>query len=377
MNRWFLLVLLLGLVPAAPARAQRAWVFHPEPDLVGERGFAYAVDGIHRYAYRFGGRINTALSSELKRQALDDPDLTWNLVPVLSGPPERWHSRLFHDIRRNRLLLLGGYDADTTGHADVWAFDLATSSWSQLQTGPGGPAMIHNGFPMTYDTRHDQLLYLDAEATAGHAKVWRLDLVTLEWSSLEPETNFNLSANPFAPYRVCSAAAYDSLGDRVFLQLANSVLYSLDMSDPGAFVAWPGSMCTDPCPRLAVDEVGHRLILDMKDVYGVPALQSRTLSNLYNVTSWNADYQPDVLKLLDWAIDPVAGTIEVPVQTDRDTRSTLDLTVPRWSFRARAGRLHASDGMAGALDPATRAIYVYGGNIQVYKNDRDGTGRCR
>ena len=70
-----LLGLLASSPPAPPARAERTWDHHRTPTIC-ERAFTYAIDGIHRQGYRFGGPIGGGLSGELKRQDLDDPDLT-------------------------------------------------------------------------------------------------------------------------------------------------------------------------------------------------------------------------------------------------------------------------------------------------------------
>jgi hypothetical protein len=111
----------------------------------------------------------------------------------LSGPddpPARGRYAAALDATRARMILHGGrWREGTSGrytlYDDLWAFDLATDTWSELAT--GGPSARTNHIAVVAGDRF--LLYGGNRSTDGASFIplgdlWAFDLVDNEWSEL-------------------------------------------------------------------------------------------------------------------------------------------------------------------------------------------------
>lgn len=107
------------------------------------------------------------------------------------GPSPRHTPAAVYDPEGERIVLMGGRGAGGDLN-DVWAFDLQTSSWQQLQ--PAGqaprPRFSHNA---VYDAPNRRMLIwsgraLDATGSTLLNDVWALDLQSPRWQRLDPVT---------------------------------------------------------------------------------------------------------------------------------------------------------------------------------------------
>lgn len=112
-------------------------------------------------------------------QAQEEPDPPWMIMAGQgSGPVGRWGHNLIVDTWHNRLLVVGGRDAEGTARGDLWSFDVATYTWAELDlSGPkarsgSAAAIAADGSGFYYfggasnDTVFDDLWWFDFSTTA-------------------------------------------------------------------------------------------------------------------------------------------------------------------------------------------------------------------
>lgn len=94
-------------------------------------------------------------------------------------PPRRDHSLVTDG---QQIFLFGGRGQDTLG--DLWAFDLSNGSWSEITTAQGPSARFgHNAI---FDAAHNRMLVFGGQASGTFFNdVWAFDLTTSEWSELQ------------------------------------------------------------------------------------------------------------------------------------------------------------------------------------------------
>ncbi|HUS66076.1 MAG TPA: kelch repeat-containing protein, partial [Kofleriaceae bacterium] len=96
---------------------------------------------------------------------------------------------------------------------DVWRFDLACGTWEKLSvTGTAGPRA---GYAAAFDSRRNRMIIMGGNAGTGAtppltADVWALDVTTLAWTQLQP-------AGTAPSTRIGHRMTYDAAGDRVLL----------------------------------------------------------------------------------------------------------------------------------------------------------------
>ncbi len=124
-------------------------------------------------------------------------DLTceqWSrLTPNGTGPGVRTRHHFVVDGARQRAIAFGGRDrtgAPYTNYADVFAFDFATDTWSEIVTTGTGPSPRSNG---AVAIAGDRLLVFGGDvATSGFeltgvGDFFSLDLTTNEWTEITAE----------------------------------------------------------------------------------------------------------------------------------------------------------------------------------------------
>lgn len=142
------------------------------------------------------------------RLDLDIPSATWERMSVAGARPSARHGhRGVWDPIRQRMLVFGGYDFNYKN--DVWAFDPASSAWTELFTSGLPPSTRMYG-GVTYDPVRDRLLVI-----GGHPPylidIWELPLSgasALTWSPISPS-----GAPPSG--RWIYGMQYDPNGDRM------------------------------------------------------------------------------------------------------------------------------------------------------------------
>lgn len=134
--------------------------------------------------------------------------LAWTQVtPSSAGPVGRLDHTMILDIQRNRFVLFGGKTLEEL--ADTWVFDLASSAWSEAVT-PTAP-QPRRGHGVVYDRPRDRMVIYGGEGTSGFfTDVWAFDLETDTWSEVET------SGGPPVP-RYGLATVLDSTRDRMVI----------------------------------------------------------------------------------------------------------------------------------------------------------------
>jgi hypothetical protein len=155
------------------------------------------------------------------------PGRAWRELTPGEGPaPEaRRNGTAIHDPVGRRLIVFGG--VSDSGHLnDVWAFDLATLSWSRLET-RGTPPAARLGHDAVYDPQgHQMVVWAGQDNSRFFNDTWSLDLTTLTWRDLSPPSR------PQARYG--SASVFDPL-ERRLLQFAGFTDLSRRFQDTQAF----------------------------------------------------------------------------------------------------------------------------------------------
>jgi hypothetical protein len=175
----------------------------------------------------FGGRFRTKGASGLSPYTLYDEtwrfDLvtdTWTqMVTSGQGPSARVSASAIFDPTQNRLVLFGGNSSsggvNYIPHNDTYALDLATATWTQLQTA-GAPSPRLFAAP-AYDSKRHAMIIVhggDQNAFIGPflGDTWSLDLASLQWTQIDAGTP---SQSP--DRRIWGRAVYSSAKDRIVL----------------------------------------------------------------------------------------------------------------------------------------------------------------
>lgn len=141
-------------------------------------------------------------------------------ITTSGGPGGRARGMAVYDARRDRMILFGGrYRVATSGtyqvFNDVWALDLSSFEWTELQT-TGGPPAARSNPAGTYDSVNDELVLFGGNtSTSGLSflplnDVWALNLETLIWRQIPASGNV-----PEA--RLFHSAVVDDAGGRLFI----------------------------------------------------------------------------------------------------------------------------------------------------------------
>lgn len=175
-------------------------------------------DPVRDRLLRFGGETET--------EALDVWALTLHGVPAWQqiesqrpSPRQRFGHSTIYDPAHDRVILFGGagYEPGVVGwvyHSDVWAFSLASNTWTALlpdSVGPGG----REGHGALFDPAGDRMLLFGGHFDAGTRSflndLWELSLGgTIVWSELHP-------TGPVPGARSAFGTVYDPVRRRMLI----------------------------------------------------------------------------------------------------------------------------------------------------------------
>ena len=178
-----LVVALLAL--AAPAAAQLTYDFEPilfEPPAPDGRIDAPLVyDPTDRRLYMFGGQAGGFLN-DLWAYSFDQA--AWTELQPGGGPPagRRGHTMVFDGVRR-RLVVFGGQASGFFN--DVWAYDIASNTWTQLDGGGPKPNTRYGHSGIT-DTMRDRMVISHGFAQGRFDDTWAFDFATNTWTDVSP-----------------------------------------------------------------------------------------------------------------------------------------------------------------------------------------------
>ena len=155
--------------------------------------------------------------------------LAWrwrNLTPSSGLAPEpRAHGVAVFDAPGRRLVVFGG-QGERSLLDDTWAFDLARSTWTRLQTRGAAPE-ARLGADAVFDPVGRRMIVWAGQAGSRFFDdTWALDLATLEWRDVTPD------ARPQARYG--SASVFDP-AQRRLVQFAGFTDLSRRFRDTQAF----------------------------------------------------------------------------------------------------------------------------------------------
>ncbi len=193
---------------------------------------------------------------------------SWVLLFDGYGAPRgrRDHSAIL-DAETNRMIIFGGRRADCTVLNDIWAFDLTTHAWAQLEDGSSVPAgrCRHSAI---YDPAGDRMIvYGGYDCQRGLNDVWAFSLSTHIWTMLREGSYGEPEPQPWGRYY--HSAIYDPVRHRMLVH-GGSLYLTSDMhyQDTWAFDldAHTWSQLSDgPKPRqshvAAYDPMTDRMII--------------------------------------------------------------------------------------------------------------------
>jgi hypothetical protein len=116
--------------------------------------------------------------------AQEEPDPPWMIMAGQdSGPVGRWGHSLIIDTWHNRLLVVGGRDAEGTVKGDLWSFDIGTYLWSELNL--SGPS-TRSGSAAAIAPDGSGFYYFGGESDdAVFDDLWWFDFATTSWQQIE------------------------------------------------------------------------------------------------------------------------------------------------------------------------------------------------
>ena len=157
------------------------------------------------FVFRFFGAMVCAVLLQIAyAQAQTPTGWQWrNLTPTSGQMPEpRRDGEAIYDPVGKRIILFGG-NSDAGLKNDTWAFDLATRSWTKLNT-IGAPPPARFGFDAVYDPVGHQMVIYSGQGAGFFNDTWTLNLTTLQWTDISPASD---SARPKKRYG--SGAVFD------------------------------------------------------------------------------------------------------------------------------------------------------------------------
>jgi YVTN family beta-propeller protein len=115
----------------------------------------------------------------------------WTLLPAAGpAPAPRTGHGLAYDSLRGRVILFGGQGLDYGFLNDVWEFDPATRTWTDVTPPAGAPAPLPRAqFGMAYDVARDRVIVYAGTVSFEYSNVgmngetWEWDPATRSWSN--------------------------------------------------------------------------------------------------------------------------------------------------------------------------------------------------
>jgi len=118
---------------------------------------------------------------------------SWERIETTGGPGIRARHAATVDAEGGRLLVFGGRErvgfGEYNNFNDVWAFDFATDTWSEIETTGTAPE-ARSSAVVAHDATNGRLLVFGGNVSTGGLTLtgvddmWALDLATGEWSEI-------------------------------------------------------------------------------------------------------------------------------------------------------------------------------------------------
>ena len=185
------------------------------PRPVARRAHCAAYDESRDAMYVFGGdRADLDFLNDIWRLDLTPGSESWlELEPLGSPPSARIHGAMIYDELNDRLVVFGG-QTEATWFNDVYALDLVTNQWTQLQ--PSGTPPEARSMAGAVYVPESQEMWLFGGITGGYQDfndLWSLDLTEGQEAWVELHPSGTLPAG-----RGVSAVDYDRANARMVVQ---------------------------------------------------------------------------------------------------------------------------------------------------------------
>ena len=188
-----------GLIPAGLGPSQR-------------KGHTAIYDPVRERMVLFGGMDEFGSRNDVWGLSLSGDPVWSALTPAGRPPSARYGHTAIYDPVRDRMVVFGGYDANTGSCGDVWTLSLSgNAAWSQLSTAGGGPNARH-GHTAIYQPGLDRMVVVGGnDGYNSRSDAWALSLSGKPaWSKLT-----KVGSPPAA--RNAHTAIYDAAGNRMIV----------------------------------------------------------------------------------------------------------------------------------------------------------------
>jgi hypothetical protein len=158
----------LALTPSPPARSNHAMVYCNETDEI----------------ILYGGQGPGDGPTDTWSFACDTQ--TWSQVVTATNPGVHHSLALAYDPQENAVVLFGGFGDDGTETDDTWKFDCDTREWTDLS--PATSPLARYGHVMVYDEAINKIVMTSGNTMSqGHQDdTWAFDAATSNWTELTP-----------------------------------------------------------------------------------------------------------------------------------------------------------------------------------------------
>jgi N-acetylneuraminic acid mutarotase len=152
---------------------------HPSGKVPSARSnLAMAYDPESRKVVLFGGLVGKGFSSSRVNDTwtYDSKKNEWNLVvPKAAVPHARNSHSMTYDPAFHRVILFGGFGGEGTALNDVWAYDPAGKTWTDLQPA-GKPPAGRGEQSMVCDPKSGALILFGGRHISAFGDTWALHL---------------------------------------------------------------------------------------------------------------------------------------------------------------------------------------------------------
>jgi hypothetical protein len=179
---------------------------------------AVLVPGTAKVLVYAGDEAPFSMALPLPRQFVDEfwqydlAGCAWQTVSATNSPGARGAYAAAFDTKRNRMLIVAGRKGTDTAPPltnEVWAFDVATNAWTQLN--PGGTApQPRVGHQVGYDPDKDRLFMIGGENSTGFGNAVLDEAWQLSFAASADGAWSRLSSSGGPGVRRDFALAYDS-----------------------------------------------------------------------------------------------------------------------------------------------------------------------
>lgn len=166
------------------------WLFDPEASAWRKVAIAGPpFEPGSRSAYDSQSDRIVLFSADGSTWALDVAGEAWQRMAPAVSPPARGWGGLAYDPVTDRVVLFGGVGTGDEHLADTWAYDLDTDTWTELEATLAPAGRTYGA--MTYDAIGERLLLFGGangvwEAEAVLDDTWAFDVATSTWTELSP-----------------------------------------------------------------------------------------------------------------------------------------------------------------------------------------------